>query len=380
MGLTSTPFLVLLALATLGLPACLLVLWGRLRGPQAVKAGTRLGLIAASQCAAVLLALVAVNDQYLFFTSWQDVLGAPPAPGTITAARSERLAGPLGAVYVSQVTTHVQADGGQLLTEVMLGSHSHVTGRVLVHLPAGYATSGRAYPVIELLQGWHSGPATWINNLGLLGALATEQRLNALGPVIAVMPDINVAAPRDVECTNVPGGPQAETWLTSDVHDLVLGQFRALPSANSWSVMGFSTGGYCAAKLALRQPGWFHSAVVLSGYFDALKDHTTGDLWGGDRQRRNDNSPLWLITHRPTPTFDLLAFASRHDQDSYPSTAQFLSLPHGNVSVYSLIAAQGGHNFKALRAALPELLGWVGQRLSTSSGATAVASRQLARP
>jgi enterochelin esterase-like enzyme len=367
MGLTTTAFLVLLAVATVALPAGLLFLWGRLRGPRVAQVGMRLGLVLVAQLSAVMLALVAVNDQYLFFTSWQDLLGSPPPPSAIASVGGRQLVGPSGAVSISTPLSRPQPDGGQLLTEFVRGDRSGVTGRVLVHLPPGYATSGRSYPVLEMFQGWHAPLSSWADNMHLFAAEANDQRQGLLGPVITVMPDINVGLPRDLECTDVPGGIQAETWLTTDVRDLVLSQFRALSDAHSWGLMGYSTGGYCAAKFLLRRPGWYHSAVSIAGYFDAIRDNTTGDLWGGSRGRRDLNSPAWLITHRPTPPVELLAFASRRDVDSYPSTARFLALPHGQTQVYSSITPTGGHNYKAVRAVLPELLAWLGARLSGDS-------------
>jgi S-formylglutathione hydrolase FrmB len=364
-GLTSTFLLVVAGLLALGLPAAAVVLWNRLPGPAAVRIGERLSLVVLAQAFAVLLALVSVNDQYLFFVSWQDLLGSPPPPGAITALGGEQVAGPSGTLSIYRGSVSPQADGSQLITESLRGDRSHVTGRVLIHLPAGYsATSTRRYPVVELLQGWHAPPESWINNLHVFDAMKVAQQDGALGQVITVMPDINVASPRDAECTNIPNGPQVETFLTTDVRDLVLSQYRALPSRTSWGLMGFSTGGYCAAKFAVQHPDWYGAAVVMSGYFDAIKDNTTHDLWGGSQQYRNENSVLWLIAHRPRPPIDLLAFASRYDKDSYPSTATFLALPHAPMQVFSLIAPHGGHNFKALRAALPEMLSWLGARLS----------------
>ena len=157
--------------------------------------------------------------------------------------------------------------------------------------------------------------------------LAAERR-GTLGPVIRVIPTLNVALPRDVECTDVHHGPRALTWLTTDVHALVMSTYRALPARQSWGVMGLSTGGYCAVKMLLARPSLYASAVVaLAGYFEAIRDSTTGDLWGGSRVFRDLSSLYWLVTHRPVPRSDLLAFASRQDATSYPSLQRFLRSP-----------------------------------------------------
>jgi enterochelin esterase-like enzyme len=376
-GLTSTTLLVLAAFLAVSLPVAAVTLWNRLPGTQLVRVGGRLSLVVLAQVFAVLLVLVTVNDQYLFYVSWQDLLGSTPAPGVITTVQhlDPVTSQPnTGTVYHGPVST--KTDDGQLLQVILRGGRSHVTGRVLIHLPAGYdATSPRRYPVIELLQGWHAPPESWMNNLHIFESMALAQHSGGLGPVITVMPDINVAVPRDAECTNIPHGPQVETFLTTDVRDLVLSQYRALPARTSWGLMGYSTGGYCAAKFAFHRPDRYGAAVVMSGYFDAIKDKTTHDLWGGSQQYRNQNSVLWLLAHRPAPLIDVLAFASVYDKESYSTTAQFLALPPGQMQVSSLIVPRGGHNFKALRAALPEMLVWLGTRLSDLPPALPAAPR-----
>lgn len=44
-----------------------------------------------------------------------------------------------------------------------------------------------------------------------------------------------------------------------------------------------STGGYCAAKLAMTNPYQFPDAVSMAGYYVALRDGTTGSLYGAAR-------------------------------------------------------------------------------------------------
>lgn len=363
MGLTSTALLVLAAILAISVPGAALLTWHRMKGPAPVRAAQRLSLVALAQVSAVLLAFVSVNNQYQFYTSWQDLLGTAPAPGLIAPAGASELPGSTGgdAVYVDN--SRVTADGGRLLTMTVRGGVSGITDRVLVHLPAGYDTSMRSYPVVELLAGWHSPPQSWIDNLDIFNAMKTQQRAGTLQDVVTVIPNINVAIPRDVECTDVPHGPQAETWLTTDIHNVMMSTYRVLPAAKSWALMGYSTGGNCATKFALHKPNWYGSVISLSGYFNALKDSTTGDLWGGNQQVRNNNSPIWIVSHRIPPAISLLAFTSRHDNDSYVSTMNFLKLAHAPLKTYSLVEPSGGHNLKALAVAMPEILRWLGAHL-----------------
>lgn len=47
----------------------------------------------------------------------------------------------------------------------------------------------------------------------------------------------------------------------------------------SWGVVGDSTGGYCALKLAMHHPRIYAAGAGLSPYCAAPSDPTTGDLF-----------------------------------------------------------------------------------------------------
>lgn len=379
MGLTSSGTVVMLCLLTALLPLAVLLLWNRLRGNPALRAGQRLGLVVAAQLTAVLLVFVVVNDQYLFFQSWSELLGSSTTavivPGDLpgaggAAAGTVRTAATAGTI--SGPGTH-RAGTGRVIDETVTGSGTGITAEVIVHLPAEYDQVRYAhtdFPVLEVLGGYRGHPRGVLNAFHLLGALRAAARSGTLGPVITVIPTVNVALPRDTECTDVPGGPKAESWLAGDVHSLVLRQFRAQRTPGAWAVMGFSTGGYCAAKLAVHHPDLFRTSVVLGGYFTALRDHTTGDLWGGSKSLREENDLLWWEQHRPLPDISMLLFTTRTDRSSYPTTEEFLARLRPPLHASLILVATGGHNVGPMRAALPQMLAWVGQHLPlpTSNG------------
>lgn len=367
MGLTSTALLLLAAVLALASPFLVLALWSRVPGPRAARAALRAGSVSVAQLLAVALVFVAVNDHFQFYTSWQDLLGTARAVPPVTAAGGTVVDGPTGDVTVYRGTSRSSPDGGRLVIETVRGDRSGITAQVLVHLPAGYDTSHRSYPVVELLAGWHGTPFLWLRNLHVLEAMKAAESAGAMSHVITVIPTVNVARGRDLECTDVPRGPQAETWLADDVRNFVFSQYRVLSSARGWALMGYSSGGYCAAKLLLHHPRWYAIALSLSGYFDAIRDGTTGDLWGGSHQLRDENSPLWLVTHRPVPAVDLLVFTSKQDASSYPSSSRFLRAAHAPMQTFAVVVRTGGHNFDAVRLALPELLGWLGGQLAPDS-------------
>ena len=355
MSLTSPTLRWLLLLATVAVPVVAVTVWSRVRGPRTVRAGQRLALVAMAQAFAVLLTFVWVNDQYVFFASWDDLLGSPSTPPAIVAGSTQD--GPLRA-----------ADGGRLLQfRDFRGPESGVEQPVLVHLPPEYdqpAYAHRAFPVVEFLAGWRGYPRSWVSQLLLFDDLAKLERAHHVQPFISVMPTVNVALPRDTECTDVPHSTKAFSWLADDVPALVSQHFRVLPRAASWGAVGYSTGGYCAAKLAYLRPQRFHVAVTASAYFNALKDDTTGDLWGGSRSVRDGNDLLWLTKHGLHPDADLLVFATRQDSSSYTSSKELLAISKAPTRTFSVIAEQGGHNLKVLRVALPEMVVWLSQHLS----------------
>jgi hypothetical protein len=58
-------------------------------------------------------------------------------------------------------------------------------------------------------------------------------RSGAVKPFVGVFPPLMIAPRRDTECTDVPHGPQAETWLAKDVRTAVLRDVRVTPGASS---------------------------------------------------------------------------------------------------------------------------------------------------
>jgi S-formylglutathione hydrolase FrmB len=172
-----------------------------------------------------------------------------------------------------------------------------------------------------------------------------------------------IAPPRDTECTNVPGGPQAETWLSHDVRNAVLSHFRVSPNGKQWSATGWSTGGFCAAKLLLRHPAQWQAAAAIGGYFDAETDPSTGNLFGGSAQLGRENSPIWLIRQPTNLNAHLLIVVSKTDRHSYngvhyADSKQMINQTKGYPNVSTLVLASGGHNYTIYGRTFPAVLAW----------------------
>jgi S-formylglutathione hydrolase FrmB len=166
---------------------------------------------------------------------------------------------------------------------------------------------------------------------------------------------------------DVPGGPQVETFFTKDLRDSMADAFRVNTDADSWGVLGGSTGGYCALKMTMRHPEAFSAAVALSGYYEAAVDMTTGDLFGGSRQRRNENNLMWRLANLPSPHVSVLVTSSRQGEANYQATQRFLAAVKPPMRASSLILPSGGHNFETWSRELPQALPWLAQQLRAPS-------------
>jgi enterochelin esterase-like enzyme len=181
--------------------------------------------------------------------------------------------------------------------------------------------------------------------------------------MVLVMLRSSPVYPRDTECTDIPGGPQVQTFLAQDVPWEVTHHYRVQPS--TWGIIGDSTGGYCAAKIAMTDPYVFHAAVALSGYFTTLHDNTTGNLWNGSRVLRELNSPDWRLQHLPAPPVSVLVTTSRDERGPYgiANSRRFLALARPPMQVSSIISAHGGHDLNAWAPLIPRSLAWLSHRL-----------------
>jgi S-formylglutathione hydrolase FrmB len=130
--------------------------------------------------------------------------------------------------------------------------------------------------------------------------------------------------------------------------------------------MGYSSGGFCAAKLVLQYPGLYRAAVSLSGYYTP-----ESRLLTDDRALTMQNSPLWMIGHDRTPAVSLLMTASGQDRLDPPAEAQqMIQAARANpfaraTEVQSFIAPLGGgHNQGSWQKILPTAFTWLSQRLA----------------
>jgi hypothetical protein len=383
---------ILLAILAVALPVTTVLLWGRLPGPRGVRTAMRLALVGASQVAAVLLVAAMLNDYGYFYASWSDLLGqsspvgqpSAAAPGhPLMAAGHGRAAGagtpsgtgPAAASVVRQLpdpgwSSRAQwASRGRVESVTITGVRSQLASHAFIYLPPQYfqaAYRRRAFPAAEVFTGFPGTDLNLLKGLDFPARQLTEVQAHRGRPTVLVMLRPSVSFPRDTECTDVPSGPQALAFFAQDVPLAVAGHDRV--QTRGWGAIGDSTGGYCAAKLAMLHSDVFTAAVTLSGYFHTLRDSTTGDLWGGSRVLWNLNNLEWRLRHLPPPPVSLLVTTAKDEAGSsgYADSRRFLVLAHtagAPLRVDSLVLDHGGHNFTTWNAELPRALSWLTQRL-----------------
>ncbi|MFG1809980.1 alpha/beta hydrolase [Streptomyces sp. NPDC049040] len=369
MGLTSEKVLLAAALLATALFAATVWLWPRLarRGPLPVLG--RVGVLLATQLSLIAALALVANDSFGFYASWADLLGRDTAPGVVL----DRAGGPpadgavqvLGTVHTGGPGGTVPRIGGRIQRVAITGGVSGITTTAYVYLPPEYFRQPRRrFPAALVLTGYPGTAEALYGKLRYPAVAAAEVRRGTARPMVLVMMRPTVAPPRDTECTDVPGGPRTETFFATDLRRSLATRYRVGTDAAGWGVIGDSTGGYCALKLALRDPGCYGSAVGLSADYGAPKDATTGDLYGGDADRRRGNDLMWRLGHLPHPAVNLLVTSSRHGEHDYRATLRFIALAGGPTRVSSIILPSGGHNFTTWSREIPAALAWLSAHLS----------------
>jgi hypothetical protein len=379
MPLVGWPLALSMALVAVLISVATVVFWNRVEVLRAGRWAVRLALLSAGQISVVLLAAVILNNTFVFYQSWSELFGQHPQQGQSAAAL-----GALDARLDPQLRRNFLAGRGTLASLPVAGLRSGVhAGPATVYLPPQYgdpAYANRTFPVVELLSGFPGGPHPWVRMLHVVDVLDGLIATGRAVPFIAVMPEQNVAWPRDTECVNVVGGPQVDTYLSKDVRAAVVRAFRAAPTGTGWTLMGDSTGGYCASSLAFRHPDMFAAAVSLAGYNAPAHDATTGNLFPGDPQAADDFSPLWMLQHGRAPDVALLLISTRVDRASYRAALRMAEATRPPLRLSLLTLPRGGHNFATFAAEIPVGFSWLSHFVATALAPLPKVDGLLPRP
>jgi enterochelin esterase-like enzyme len=370
MSLTGLPLLILVILLTVGVFGVTVWLWPKLSGRTVKAVFGRLGMMAGAQLCLLAVFLLILNSYYSFYTSWGQLFGIGDGGYTASARPAAQLIKVESTSGVGVPDGGNPAKAGQIQQVVIYGTRSGLHANAYVYLPPQYfqaAYKDDVFPAAIASTGYPGNVQALVNRLRYPVKMTTGIDTGAIRPMVLVMVSPMVVQGRDTECVDVPGGPQAATFWSVDIPAAVASSYHVTRQAAGWGLIGDSTGGYCAAKLAMRESNHFAAGVSLSGYYDALTDITTGDLYGGSSAVRTENDLLWRLRHLPPPPVSLLLTTSRKGEDNYHDTLQFAKLAKPPLRVTTLVRAEGGHNFQTWNSEIPEGLHWLSMRLAPAA-------------
>ena len=298
--------------------------------------------------------IAAVNFYYGYYTTWGE-LASDLGGGTT---------GNLGVVSAAS-TAAIQS--GRMGWVDLPGKLSGYDRRGLVYLPPQYGQAQYArvrFPVVELFHGTPGNPLAWNTVLRIAQVANTLMARHLIGPMVLVMPAINGSGHDYQDCVNGPA-VNDETYLLKDVRADVMARYRVSRDAYEWGVGGYSSGGYCAANLALRHRTSFGAAAVINGYFRAADGPAAGAL-NNSAPLEAANSPLYLAERLKANDEPLPAFwvaAGTHDVSDYKPATVFAAALN-RLEQVPFIKYSAGDTANAWDAALPVALTWLWQQLA----------------
>jgi pimeloyl-ACP methyl ester carboxylesterase len=298
--------------------------------------------------------IAAVNFYYGYYTSWgqlwADFHGGAGNLGVISATTDPGTA--LGS--------------GQLGWVSMPGKLSGYNRRGLVYLPPQYNQARYAhlqFPVVELFHGSPGTPLAWNTVLHISQVYNSLLARHLVGPMVLVMPAINGTGHNYQDCVNGPS-VKDDTYVTNDVRTDILDRYRVSDNPYEWGLGGYSSGGYCAANLALRHPSSFGAAAVLEGYFRAADGPAAAAL-DNDQSLMTANSPLYeaeKLTPGDGPVPAFWVAGGTDDSDYKPATVFTAALDR--IEQVPFVRLSAGDSANAWDAALPSALAWLWQQLA----------------
>ncbi|MGW0281535.1 alpha/beta hydrolase [Streptomyces sp. NPDC003236] len=373
MGLTSNKVLALAIVLAVALFVATVWLWPRLARQSWRSVSGRVGLLLATQLALFASLGIGANQAFGFYAGWADLFGRETEQGIVVDHSSGGgSGGPLQVLSTSPVpgvTGSGPRTAGQIQQVDIVGRGSRIASPAYVYLPPEYFQPRyrtRTFPAAVVLTGYPGTAQALVNKLNYPRTAQELAKDGRMQPMILVMLRPTVAPPRDTECVDVPGGPRTETFFARDLPEAVLAHYRVGRRPGSWGVIGDSTGGYCALKLAMHHPDVYAAGAGLSPYYKAPIDPTTGDLFHGDRNLRDRADLWWLLKHTPAPDTSLLVTSSRVGEHNYRDTLRFIERVKATkrTRISSIILDSGGHNFNTWRREIPPTLQWISGRLS----------------
>jgi enterochelin esterase-like enzyme len=278
----------------------------------------------------------------------------PPTPATEApdATAALNVASSLSASLPSPAAP--PPSGSQLLDRTFL---SAALGRVMhyfVYLPAGYAESGKQYPVLYMLHGYGGSNTEWIA-YGFPETADTMINAGEIPPMIIVLPQGDQA----YWVNHADDGQRWGDYAAQDVVQQIDATYRTIPDMQHRAIGGLSMGAQGAMQLAMNYPGVFGAVGMHS---PTLRDYASMSQFVGffgDEAYFDAHDPVHLVQQYPDRARQMKIFLDVGEQDTawHDSVASFndlltqLDIPH-EWHTWSGIhdgAYWGGHSADYLR-------------------------------
>jgi poly(3-hydroxybutyrate) depolymerase len=301
--------------------------------------------------------VAAVNYYYGYYKTWGQLWADFHGDGNLGVISTTSTTAPGAAAAAS----------GRIGWISLPGKLSGYTRRGLLYLPPQYGQARYApvrFPAVELFHGTPGTPVSWDTVLQISQVANALIAGHVIGPMVLVMPSINGPGHQYQDCVNGPA-VRDDTYLTQDVRADVLARFQVSHDPYEWGAAGYSSGGYCAANLALRHRGSFGAAAVIEGYYRAADGPAAAAL-NHSEPLETANSPLCLAERLtpgsgPVPAF-WVAAGTHYASDYRPALAFTAALNRMQQVPFIKLAAADSAN--AWAAALPAALAWLWQQLA----------------
>ena len=301
---------------------------------------------------------VTINRSGEFYSSWSDLFGAQGQYQKIALSPTD-----LAQISVEEIHSAKKTNGGSLIfRKVIKGAASGIANVVYVVASPKVAKSlessahsiGNSYQVVELFPGTPGVPQTWIGTLDGITTMEDLENNGKIPPTIAVIPAINVQPGHDTECLDFAFGAHVETWVTKDMKTFMQ-TFMGIDN-RLWSSFGYSTGGWCAAEVAVLHQDQYSEGVSLAGYFKPLLS-----VGLSKREKSYLNSKYDLISHLkqgPRNT-KLMIIASLKDRFANSSAQKFMQSANALIPIKYIPIPSGGHNIKVWKPFIASGFLWI---------------------
>ncbi len=359
MSLTSGWLVLVLALLAIGATVAAAITWDI---PRYRRVRRSLLLVATQVLTAVTLA-AGVNVAGGFYASISDLVGANTQnlPEMAVGTGHTKEMGPALPAWLADARARSGPGHGVWTSLSLVGARTGYRLPAWVYVPDAYfdpSQPTRRFPVVELLAGYPGRIENWQQQGHFVPVLDRLMAEGRIPPTIFVSVTQNPVPNRDSECVDAVGGARAETYLSLDVPEALAANLRVATNRADWSLMGYSTGGYCAVDIALRHPDRFAAAISLDGYFAPAIDATTGDLFRGRWDIQRSYTPA--ITIREWRNAPLRFYLVVGDAELRAKIAahEFAAATH-RPDFATIVDLPGGHNWNTWTAALPGALRWL---------------------